>query len=168
MQALSPERSNLALTAAVPLATLAALALLGAVLAHWTWTWLAPRPEARVESPAEPAAGVAAARRLLGTLQRNPSLAAPTGIAIKLLGGVAATRGRRGYAVLQIEGREILAVAEGKDAAPGIRVAEVHPAHVILSRNGIRESLALPQKKPLAEPAAPRGGTSPSVTPGSP
>ena len=156
MQALSPERSSLALTAAVSLTTLAALMLLGAVLAYWTWAWLAPRPEARVAPVAEPAGGVTAARTIFGTLQRDRSVAAPTGIAIKLLGVVAATPGRRGYAVLQLEGREILAVAAGEDAAPGIRVAEVHPGHVILTRNGIRESLAWPQRKPVAESAAPR------------
>jgi len=158
MQALSPERSIVALKAVVSLATLAALALLGVVLAYWTWVWLAPRPEARVEPAAEPVAGVSTARSLFGTLQRDRNVAAPTGIAIRLLGVVAATPGRRGYAVLQLEGREILAVAQGEDAAPGIRVAEVRPDHVILTRNGIRESLAWPQKKPVAESAAPRSG----------
>jgi len=156
MHALSPERSSLALTAVVSLATLAALALAGTVLAYWTWVWLAPRPAARVEPVTQPAGGVASAQALFGTLQRAESGAAPTGIAVKLLGVVAAASGRRGYAVLQLEGREILAVPEGGDAAPGIRVAEVHPGHVILSRNGIRESLAWPQKKAAADPAAPR------------
>jgi general secretion pathway protein C len=156
MLALSPERSSLALTAVVSLATLAALALLGVVLAYWTWVWLAPRPEARVAPATEPAGGAVSARSLFGAAQRDRSAAAPTGIAIKLLGVVAATPGRRGYAVLQLEGQEILAVAEGEDAAAGIRVAEVHPDHVVLSRNGIRESLAWPQKKAAARPPAPR------------
>jgi general secretion pathway protein C len=156
MQALSPERSSLALKAAAPLATLAALGLFGVVLAYWTWTWLAPRPEARVQSAAETVGGMASARVLFGALQRDSRSAAPTGIAIKLLGVVAATRGRRGYAVLQLEGREILAVAEGEDIAPGVRLAEVHPDRILLLKNGTRESLAWPQKKTAAESAAPR------------
>src|SRR5262245_11373230 len=134
MQALSPERANVALTAVVSLATLAALALAAVVAAYWTWTWLGPRPESRAHPVAEPLAGTASARNLFGIPQRDRTGAAPTAIAIRLLGVVAATPGRRGYAVLQLEGQRILAVPEGEDAAPGIQVAEVHPDHVILSR----------------------------------
>src|SRR5262245_41560639 len=137
MQVLSLERSSLTLTAVVSLVTLGALALAATVLAYWTWVWAAPRPEPRMQGPAEALASVNAAAGLFGTAQRESGTAAPTGIAVKLLGVVAATRGRRGYAVMQLEGREILAVAEGKDVAPGIRVAEVHPDYVILSRNGV-------------------------------
>jgi|SRR6185503_16898521 len=150
MQALSPERTNVVLTAVVSAATLAALALAAVVLAYWTWVWLAPRPEARAQPVAEAAPGTASARGLFGILQRDGQSAAPTAIAVRLLGVVAATPGRRGYAVLQLEGQRILAVAEGQDAAPGIQVAEVHPDHVILSRGGARESLAWPQRNAAA------------------
>jgi general secretion pathway protein C len=156
MQALSPERSSLALKATVSLATLAALALAAVVLAYWTWTWLAPRPEPRAASAAEPARSMVAARGLFGAPERDRGSPAATGIAIRLLGVVAATRGHRGYAVLQLEGREILAVAEGEDVAPGIRLAEVHPDRILLQRNGARESLALPRKNAAATAAAPR------------
>jgi general secretion pathway protein C len=151
----SLERSSLAPTAVVSLVTLAALVLLGMVLAYWTWAWVAPRPEPRAQPAAVAGGGVGAAQGLFGTLQRDQDVAAPTGIAIKLLGVVAAAGGRRGYAVMQLEAREILAVREGEDVAPGIRLAEVHPDHVILARNGIRESLAWPQKNAAAESAAP-------------
>jgi general secretion pathway protein C len=153
MQALSPERSSLALKAVVSLVTLAALALLGVVLAYWSWTWLAPRPEARVQPVAEPAGGAASARRLFGVLQLDRAGVTSTAIAVRLLGVVAATPGRVGYAVLQLEGRRIVATAEGEDVAPGIRLAEVHPDRIVLMRNGARESLAWPQKKAAASPA---------------
>jgi len=152
---ISPERSSRAQTAAVSLATLAALVLLSLVLAYWTWTWVAPRPEPRVQSAPAPGGGVGSAHGLFGTLQRNQNFAAPTGIAIKLLGVVAAAGGQRGYAVVQLEARQILAVREGEDVIPGIRLAEVHPDHVILERNGARESLAWPQKNAAAKSAAP-------------
>ena len=152
---ISLERSSLAQTAVVSLITLAALVLLGWVLAYWTWAWLAPRPEPRAQPATALGAGAGSAQGLFGNLQRGQNIAAPTGIAIKLLGVVAATRGRRGYAVVQLEAREILAVREGEDVAPGIRLAEVHPDHVILERNGVRESLAWPQKNAAAESAAP-------------
>jgi general secretion pathway protein C len=165
MLALSPERSSLALTAVVLLTTLAALAFAAAVFAYWTWVWVAPPPEPRAQPAAEPIAGTASAQGLFGTAQRQRDAAVPTGIAVKLLGVVAATRGHRGYAVMQLEGREIIAVAQGQDAAPGVQVAEVHPDHVILSRNGVRETLAWPQKKPPPETAVPRND---KASPGSP
>jgi general secretion pathway protein C len=153
MQQVSLDQSNLAQTAVVALVTVAALALLGFVAAYWTWGWLAPRPESRAQAVAD-AGGGASAGALFGNVQRDRSSAAPTGIAIRLLGIVAATGGRRGYAVVQLEPRQILAVREGEDVAPGIRLAEVGTDHVILERSGTRETLAWPEKSTATESAA--------------
>ncbi len=154
MQALLFGRSSLAQTVVVSLSTLAAVALLGVVLAYWTWAWFAPRAEPRVEAAAAPGGSVASAGAIFGNVQRNQNTAAPTGIAIRLLGVVAASGGRRGYAVVQLEAKEIRAVHEREDVAPGIRLAEVHPDHVILERGGVREKLAWPEKRATAAPAA--------------
>ena len=153
MQALTLGRSGLAQTALVSLLTLAALALFGFVLAYWTWVWFAPRAEPRAEAAAGEAGNLASASRVFGRLERNKSSAAPTGIAIKLLGIVAASGGRRGYAVVQLDAKQILAVHEGEDVAPGIRLAEVLRDHVILERGGVRETLAWPEKKGSASPS---------------
>lgn len=159
MQQIPLERPSLAQTALVSVVTLASLVLLGFVLAYWTWTWLAPRAEPRLEIPADLAGRVASANALFGTVQRAGKLAAPTGIAIKLLGVMAAPPGkpgaRPGYAVLQLDGKQSLAVREGEDISPGIRLAEVHPDHVILERNGTRETLAWPEKNTATAPATP-------------
>lgn len=155
MQALPLGRSGAAQTALVSLLMLLAVALLGAVLAYWTWVWFAPRPEPRTEVTAAQTGSVASAGAVFGSVPRNQGVAAPTGIAIKLLGVVAASGGRRGYAVVQIEGKQILAVHEGEDVAPGIGLAEVLADHVILTRSGVRETLAWPEKKGSA-PAAPK------------
>ena len=69
---------------------------------------------------------------------------------------MAATGDRRGYAVVQLEPRQILAVHEGEDVAPGIRLAQVGTDHVILDRSGARETLSWPEKSVPAESAAPR------------
>ena len=145
MQALPFGRVNVAQTVLVSSLTLVAVALLGAVLAYWTWAWFAPRAEPRMEASAVQNGSVASAGGLFGTVPRGQA-AAPTGIAIKLLGVVAASGGRRGYAVVQLEGKQILAVHEGEDIAPGIRLAEVDADHVILERNGVRETLAWPER----------------------
>jgi len=154
MQVLPLGRSSVAQTAVVSLLTLTALAVFGLVLAYWSWVWFAPRAEPRAEVVDAPTGSVAAASLAFGRVERNKSAAAPTGIAIKLLGVVAASGGRRGYAVVQLEGKQILAVHEGEDVSPGLRLAEVLPEHVILERGGMRETLAWPQKKGAATPAA--------------
>lgn len=146
MQAIPLGRNSLAQTAVVSLLTLAALVMLGAVLAYWTWAWFAPRPEPRAEVVPAETGSIAAASLVFGKVERNRDVAAPTSIAIKLLGVVAASRGRRGYAVVQLEGKQILAVHEGDDVAAGVRLAEVHPDHAILERGGAREMLAWPTK----------------------
>lgn len=161
MQAIPFERSRLAQTALVTVLTLAALALLGLVLAYWTWVWLAPRPEPRAQAAVQRADGVGAALGLFGSAPSGVAVAAPTGIAIRLLGIVAATQGGRGYAAVQLQARDIVAVREGEDIAPGIRLAEVAPRHVILERGGIRETLALPKQVP-ASPQAPPPATPPT------
>ena len=153
MQALLFGRSGLAQTLLVSLLTLVAVALLGAVLAYWTWAWFAPRAEPRAQATAAQGGSVASAGAIFGTVPRT-QVAAPTGIAIRLLGVVAASGGRRGYAVVQLEAKQILAVHEGEDVAPGIRLAEVHPEQVILERNGVRETLAWPQRKGYVDPSA--------------
>ncbi len=154
MQAFPLERSSFAQKAIVSSLTLAALALLGTVLAYWTWAWFAPRVEARGAVVAEQGVSVAAAGILFGTASRIQNVV-PTGIAIKLLGVVAASGGRRGYAVVQLDAKQILAVHEGEPVAPGIRLAEVRVDHVILERNGVRETLAWPDKRATAAPVAP-------------
>jgi general secretion pathway protein C len=157
MQALLFERSNLAQTAVVWLLTLAGVTLFGVVLAYWSWIWFGPRAEPRVEPAAAQGNSVGSAGAIFGNVQRKQETAAPTGIAIRLLGVAAASGGRRGYAVVQLDAKEILAVEEGEDVAPGTRLAEVYSDHVILERGGVRETLAWPQKKasvPTSTPAA--------------
>ncbi len=158
MQAISLERSSFAQTAIVSLVTSAAIALLCLVLAYWTWAWLAPRVESRAPAAAQAGGRAETAYGLFGSAQRDRNGAAPTGIAIRLLGIVAATEGRNGYAVVQLEAKEILAVREGDDIAPGIRLAEVATDRVILERGGTRETLAWPEKKASAESAGLRTG----------
>ncbi len=159
MQVLPLGRPGLAQTALVSLLTLAGLALLGLVLAYWTWAWFAPRAEPRAEAAAGEAGNLASASRVFGRVERNTGSAAPTGIAIKLLGIVAASGGRRGHAVVQLDAKQILAVHEGEDVAPGVRLAEVLADHLILERGGARETLAWPEKKGSASPSAKAAGS---------
>jgi general secretion pathway protein C len=154
MPAFTFGRSGLAQTILVSWLTLVAVALLGAVLAYWTWVWFAPRAVPRLEPVVTQGGSVASAAAIFGSVPRTQESAAPTAIAIRLLGVVAASGSRRGYAVVQLEAKEILAVHEGAEIAADLRLAEVHPDHVVLERGGARETLAWPQKGATAIPAA--------------
>lgn len=151
MTEISSQQSSPAQTAVVWLATLVALVLLGAVLAYWTWAWLAPQAQARAPAAAaQPQIGQA--YNLFGRAQLQPA-AAPGGVAIRLLGVVADAAQRRGYAVVQLDEKQILAVREGDDVVPGIRLVEVRADHVVLGRDGAREILAWPEKSSRARAA---------------
>jgi len=150
------DREQLAQTVVVSVVTAAALALLALVAAYWTWVWLAPRP-APLAPPASTTIGATSAAALFGsTDQPGAVAAAPTGIAIRLLGIVAAKDGYNGYAVVELDPKQIVAAEEGDEIVPGIRLAEVGPDHILLERNGTRETLTWPEKTKAAEPAPSR------------
>ena len=138
---------NLRVKIAASLATFAALALLGAVLAYWTWAWLAPSPAPRAPAVVEAASRTSSASALFGRLKADSSAAAASG-ALRLLGVVAATGAKRGYAVLRLDAKKTVAVPQGEEVEPGLRLAEVYADRIILDRNGARETLVWPDKNP--------------------
>lgn len=152
MRNVSPERGSFLQTAAVYLVTLASLALLGGVLAYWTWAWAAPRPIPRAQMVPEPS-GQVEIDHLFGIVRSNLTGPSPTSIAIRLLGVVADSSSGKGYAVVQLHSKDIVAVHEGQEVASGIRLTTVRPDHVVLERNGVRETLAWAQKTTPAKSA---------------
>ena len=125
------------------LANVAALALLGIVLAYWSWAWLAPRPAPRAPAAAEAGGDLSSAGALFGAVKA--SARAATSGALRLTGVFAASEGRRGHALLRLDAKQSVAVLQGEEVEPGVRLAEVHADHVVLERNGARETLALPE-----------------------
>jgi len=125
------------------LANSAAMALLGALLAYWSWVWLGPPPAPRAPAAVAAAGAVPGAGGLFGAAGKGASAAGPG--TIRLMGVVAATGDRRGHAVLRLDGKHTVAVLQGNDIEPGLYLAEVHADHVVLDRNGARESLAWPE-----------------------
>jgi general secretion pathway protein C len=153
---LSIDRTELIQSAVIAGVTIATLALLGSVAGYWTWIWLAPPLEPSVRTQAAPASQIASAVGLFGNMKGGENLTAPTGISIRLLGIVAATEGRDAFAVVVLDGKQIVATREGGDIAAGIRLAEVTADHVVLDRNGVRESLAWPEKTLASDNSAQR------------
>lgn len=126
-------------------ANFAALALLGIVLAYWSWVWLAPAAAARAPAAPEAVTTASAAAGLFGSAKQGAGAAASG--SIRLIGVVAASGERRGHAVLRLDGKKTVAVLQGEDIEPGLRLAEVHVNHIVVERNGAREVLAWPEKK---------------------
>jgi general secretion pathway protein C len=124
------------------LATLAAASLLGVVLAYWSWAFLAPAPAPRAPAAAQTPGSALSASGLFGTA-KEPAFAGSS--ALRLTGIVAASGGRPGHALLRLDGKKTTAVLQGEDVEPGLRLAEVHADHIVLERNGARETLAWPQ-----------------------
>jgi len=118
---------------------------MGVVLAYWSWAWFAPHAMARAPAAVAAASGTPTAGGLFGSAKQGSSTAASSG-AIRLLGVMAASGGKRGQAVLRLDAKKTVAVMQGDDVEPGLRLAEVYVDHVILERNGAREKLAWPEK----------------------
>jgi len=145
------DRPQFLQTLMVSLATFASLLLFGFLMAHWTWIWFAPRSELAAPPLLQTTGRISDAYQLFGNAQQNSAgiaLAgqASTTSAIRLLGIVAASEGHNGYAVVQIQAGDILALREGENIAPGIRLAAVASDHLILERSGTRENLTWPEK----------------------
>ena len=139
-------RSNAVQNLTIRLVNLAALTLLGFVLAYWTWQWLAPAPQPRAGNGAVISAKTSDADSLFGSAPAKAGGTAQSSSSVKLLGVAAASGDRYGHAVLQADGKRVLAVREGGEVLPGLTLAEVWPDHVVLDRSGIREKLVLPRK----------------------
>jgi general secretion pathway protein C len=145
-------------TALVILVTAGAIALFASIAAHWTWRWLAPAPASSAPRAIHAGRLQPSANALFGNPDTGMESTAPTGSTIRLLGLVASTSGKRGYAVLRVDPKQILTIREGDEVSPGIRLAEVGIEHVILERGAVKEMLGWPARGALIEAPALRLG----------
>lgn len=149
-------RPNLAQGTMVALATGASLFLLAMIAAYWTWQWLGPAQVTRLPTAIAAAGKASSAGGLFGATALPADKALATDSGIRLLGSVVANTGHTGYALLRIDPRQTMAVREGDEILPGLRLATVARDHVILERGGVRETLAWPAKAIATETAAAR------------
>jgi general secretion pathway protein C len=135
-------------------------ALAAAIAAALLWYaaglfWAVFAPAARHEATTpELAADVVAARvvtrHVFGEATTAAAAAAPVaaepGTAITLRGVIAGTRRGKGYAIVSSDGQASATVAEGQEIRPGVRLDAVYPNRIEISRNGARETIALPAR----------------------
>jgi len=128
-------------------------------LAYWTWTFLTPGSSAARLPAREAAVDLAAAARLFGgTATGGPAVAGGSGLRLK--GVVAPTPGTAASAIFSTGSGRDLSVFIGNEVQPGLKLAQVHPDHVIVSRAGVDERVDLDARRSLASaaPSSPRQG----------
>lgn len=139
--------------------TVAAVAALSASLAYWGLQLFKPqqRPIAAAPMAPAPEPSLDAAKGLFGG-----QIAVAVASNYQLKGVVAAGDGRDSAAILSVDNKPAMALAVGREVAPGVTVKEVHPKYVLLSEGGVVKRIDLasdagPQNNPNLAP--------PSITP---
>ncbi len=138
------------------LAMLAALGVLAAVIAWWTWQVFGPAPaRIPIAAPADPAATILASGLLGGQGAAAPAPAPEEGTlatgSARLLGIVAEHNGR-GYALFRLPSGPKL-VRAGQEIAQGAQLVEVRPDGITIRDGGGERRIVLRAPPP---PAAPR------------
>ena len=144
------------------LVTAALVVVLAAQLAHWTWVFFAPAPVAS-GAPAQGGADLAVAARLFGGSSSASPATAAAASSLRLKGVVAPTPGTAASAIFNTgSGRDVSIYIEG-EVQPGVKLVEVLPEAVVVSRGGVRERIELDKRLAAATrapgSAAPYGTT---------
>jgi general secretion pathway protein C len=125
-------------------------------LAYWTWELAAPASAARVASKSAAEIDPAAIARLFGADAPASSGNSVDGLVLK--GVVAPTPGTAASAIFAPRAGKDISIFIGEDVRPGVKLVEVDPDSVIVSRGGVRERIDLA----AWHSSAPRRGSSPS------
>lgn len=120
--------------------TVAAVAALSASLAYWGLQLFKPqqRPIAAAPMAPAPEPSLDAAKGLFGG-----QIAVAVASNYQLKGVVAAGDGRDSAAILAVDNKPAVALAVGREVAPGVTVKEVHPKYVLLSEGGVLKRIEL-------------------------
>lgn len=145
-----------------PFGTLLLIALvlvLAWQLAYWAWRFLAPTPRPAPTS-AVATVDMSAIARLFGAAPPAGATTAATTSGLRLKGVVAPTPGIAASAIFSTGTGRDIAVYIDRDVQPGIKLAEVHADHVIVTRSGARERIDLDTARTAVASATPgRPGT---------
>jgi len=119
--------------------------VLGVLLAKWFWILFAPHAIFTAAMP-ERAAGLEAGRLFgvaLSTEEVTQGVALPN---VQLLGVFAASAGKPGFAVLKLDDKSQVGVAEGEEVAAGTKLLAVHADYVLLEHAGVQQRVNLENK----------------------
>ncbi len=145
------------------IATLAAVLVLGYVIAYWGWQWLGPPPvPAAIAPPPEPFAPAIVSAPLFGRADApTPAANAPAPMQgdTRLLGVFAGSDGT-GHALFRLGDRGAVLVRSGEEIAKDVTLLEVRPSGVRIRDHGETRDLGLrtgvprrAQRRPLVRRA---------------
>lgn len=109
-------------------------------LAWWTWEFAAPAAPRSVAAASGSTVDLAAIARLFGA-EATASASDIDGLVLK--GVVAPTPGVAASAIFAPRAGRDISVFIGDEVRPGVKLVEVDPDHVIVSRGGVRERMDL-------------------------
>jgi general secretion pathway protein C len=138
------------------LAIVALTLVLAFQIAHWAWVFIAP-PEVARTPAGDAGVDMAAIAKLFGAAAPSSSNAASTP-GLRLKGVVAPDGGPIASAIFSTGAGRDIAVFVDREITPGMKLLEVKPDHVIVSRNGVRERIELEAARSMASAATARGG----------
>jgi type II secretory pathway component PulC len=132
----SPRTSDTLLLAAL-------VVVLAWQLAYWTWRFVAPPQLAPAAASSAADVDLDLVARLFGASHGGANAGS-----LRLKGVVAPTPGTVAAAIFAGPNGRDVAVLPGGDVASGVKLAEVFPDHVIVTRNGVRERIDLDVPRP--------------------
>lgn len=155
MAAISPDDSTRGANFLGIVITIALALVLAWQLAHWTWVFVAPASRAAPGDGPQPL-DLPAVARLFGAAApaENPAVDA---LGLKLKGVIAPDGGPIASAIFSTGSGRDIAVFVNREITPGVKLVEVDPDHVIISRSGARSRIDL---------EVPRGGGAKTGAPG--
>jgi len=117
-------------------------------LAHWTWVFIAP-PQVATTPAGDAGVDMAAIAKLFGAAPPSSATVASSS-GLRLKGVVAPDGGPIASAIFSTGSGRDIAVFVEREIAPGLKLLEVKPDHVIVSRNGVRERIDLEAARSVA------------------
>jgi type II secretory pathway component PulC len=130
-----------------PLLEVALVVVLATSLAYWTWVALAPRAVAGPEFAGQldvPASGRIGRHNLFGVAQVGTAAPnAQPASRLRLAGVVVPLGSGTGKALFKLENGKPAFASVGDAIVPGVVLKEVHRDHVIVSRDGVHEQIAI-------------------------
>ena len=130
------------------LAIVALTLVLAFQLAHWTWVFVAP-PQVATTPAGDAGVDMAAIAKLFGAAPPSSATVASSS-GLRLKGVVAPDGGPIASAIFSTGSGRDIAVFVEREIAPGLKLLEVRPDHVIVSRNGVRERIDLEAARSVA------------------
>lgn len=134
---------------------LALVLALAALLAHWTWIFIAPsqtlHPAHATQTDIASAARLITTQHLFGTAQSSSLISNDDSLSnIRLKGVFAALKQNHSYAILNTGAKADQTVRIGDEIQAGVTLKNVYPLYIVITHDGALKRVNLPQSASAA------------------